>query len=266
MLAALAAAGASIGLTTATESPGPTEAAPTESPESPESPEPTTSTVPTSSLRLPAPAVLPDRVRWSMCVIVDAIALKRGYAAAGEMCEIPGVGPVSVDWARTLMDDAIIDVLEHDSVDIRAYASATRHKPRPVQLALMVRDRTCSVPGCRRGWRLQADHCDDFTRGGLTALVNLNGLCDQHHDEKTHRGARLEVTDTERRWWPPPPPPGSPPPPEGSVPWRAPIGEHLSRWDLGDLPDSAHEHSPPEPPDESPDESPDGADGHLPFG
>lgn len=76
--------------------------------------------------------------------------------------------------------------------------------------------------------------------------MNLNGLCDVHHDEKTHRGARLEVTDTERRWWPPPSPPGS-------VPWCAPIGEHLSRWNL--------DH----PPDESHDDPADEADGRLPF-
>lgn len=143
VLVALAAAGASIGLTPTTESPEPTE-----------SPAPTPPAASTSSLRLPAPAVLPDRVRWSMCVIVDAIALKRGYAAAGEMCEIPGVGPVSVDWARSVMDDAIVDVLVHDSVDIRAYASATRHKPRPVQLALMVRDR--HLLGARLPVRLAA--------------------------------------------------------------------------------------------------------------
>jgi hypothetical protein len=249
VLAAFAAAGAAIGLT-----PDPTEPPPPGAHDASANDPTVRGDAPSGdtigSFRLPAPAALPDRVNWSMCVIVDGIALKRSYAAPGEICEIPGIGPVSVAWARSLMDDAIVDVLVHDSVDIRAYASATRHTPRPVQLALMVRDRTCSVPGCRKRWRLEADHCDDFAKGGPTALANLNGLCNDHHDEKTHRGARLEVTGTERLWWPPPPPPGSPPSPEGSIPWRAPIGQHLSHWNLGQLPDHSGSG---------------GDDGRLPF-
>ena len=37
---------------------------------------------------------------WTAHVLVDHEALKRGHAIEGETCEIPGVGPVSVDWVR----------------------------------------------------------------------------------------------------------------------------------------------------------------------
>ena len=129
-----------------------------------------------------------------------------------------------------------------------------------MELGLLVRDRTCMVPGCRRQWRLEADHSHEFAKGGPTALDNQDRLCGTHHDDKTHRGARYEVTATERLWWPPPPPPGAPPPPEGSVPWRAPLGEHLSRWNLTDLPGRA----PPRPPPDGDDED-DGTGPRLPF-
>ena len=45
-------------------------------------------------------SVRPDRVKFNVCVLVDAIALKRGYATATETCEIPGFGPVDVDWVQ----------------------------------------------------------------------------------------------------------------------------------------------------------------------
>jgi hypothetical protein len=249
VLAALAAAGATIGLT----------GSPATSADSIETIE-TAETGETAGPPAALGAAVPDRIRWTMCVVVDGIALKRGYAAAGETCEIPGIGPVSVAWARTLMDDALVDLLVHDSYDIRAYASSTRHRPRAVDLGLLVRDRACMVPGCRKQWRLEADHCHDFAKGGPMALDNADRLCTDHHDEKTHRGARYEITDTERLWWPPPPPPGAPPPPEGAIPWRAPLGEHLGRWSLDDLPGRA-------PPRRSADDEsgPSATDPPLPF-
>ena len=110
---------------------------------------------------------------------------------------------MSVAWARTLLDDAVVDALVHDTVDIRAYASVTRHKPRPVKLTHLARDRTCRVPGCARQWHLEADHHHDFALGGLTDSINTGGFCRPHHHEKTHLGARIELTDTEILWWPP---------------------------------------------------------------
>ena len=101
------------------------------------------------------------------------------------------------------------------------------------------------VPGCKRRRRLQADHRHDFHKDGPTSGANLELLCVVHHYEKTHRGARIERTATEWHWYPPAPKPGEPEPPPGSIPWRAPIGEHLTAFDLTDLPE-------PEPDDTLP--------------
>ncbi|MGZ4718500.1 MAG: hypothetical protein ACXWCB_17565 [Acidimicrobiales bacterium] len=101
---------------------------------------------------------------------------------------------------------------------------------------------------------LQADHRHDFAQHGPTSAANLERLCEIHHREKTHRGARIERVGDEWHWYPPPPAPGEPHPPPGSIPWRSPVGEHLTAFDLDDLPDL------PDLSDEP------GPDGTLPFG
>jgi len=203
----------------------------------------------------------PDRCKVNVSVLIDGIALKRGYATANETCEIVGIGPVDVDWVRRILPDAFVDVLVHDLVDIKAHATTTRHRKRAVENAVRARDRRCVVPGCRRKRRLQADHRHDFAKGGPTSGANLELLCAIHHAEKTHRGARIERTDTDWLWYPPPPAVGQPEPPPGSIPWRAPIGEHLTGFDLTDLPPPDLE---PERPDH-PDRDQPRRDGTLPL-
>ena len=165
-------------------------------------------------------------------MLVDAIALRRGYAAPGETCEIPGVGPISVAWARQLMGDGPVDILVHDGVDILTYASTTRYTPRPIKVAIAVRDRTCTVPGCTAEVQLERDHLDDYTATHDTSYRNLHHFCPTDHDDKTHHGARIERDGPDWIWHPPPNPDGTRPPPT-----RAPVGQHLTGWNTDDLPD-----------------------------
>ena len=113
--------------------------------------------------------VRPDQVRWNVSILIDGIALKRGYATATETCEIVGVGPVDVDFVKRILPEALVDVLVHDLVDIQAYATTTRYRKRALDKALQARDRRCVVPGCKRKRRLQADHRHDFPKGGPTS-------------------------------------------------------------------------------------------------
>ena len=108
---------------------------------------------------------------------------------------------------------------------------------------------------------MQADHRHDFAKGGPTSGANLELLCEVHHYEKTHCNARIERTDTEWLWYPPPPKPGEPGPPPGSIPWRAPIGEHLTAFDLTDLPDEVPDRDDGTDRDDDSD-----VEGTLPFG
>jgi len=168
-------------------------------------------------------------------VLVDAIALARGYVAAGETCEIPGVGPVDVEWARRLMGNTVFDVIVHNGVDILTYASSTRHVPQPLKLALAVRDRGCAKPGCHHDQHLERDHTDNFADSHDTSYPNLRRICPEDHDAKTHHGARLERHHNQWWWYPPPDPnqPDQPPP----TPIRGPVGQHLTAWNLDHLPD-----------------------------
>ncbi len=188
--------------------------------------------------------VRPNKIKANVSILIDGIALKRGYATATETCEVVGVGPVDVAWVQQLLPDALVDVLLHDLVDIRAHATTTRYRKRAVETALKARDRRCVVPGCKRRGHLQVDHRHDFHLDGPTSGENCARLCEVHHYEKTHRGARIVRTATEWHWYPPAPKPGQPEPPPGSIPWRAPIGEHLNPSDLTDLP-------PPDEPDDT---------------
>jgi hypothetical protein len=134
-------------------------------------------------------------------VIVDAAALRRETTVGDEVCEIEGIGPVSVDAVVELVGEGGMQLLVKDGVDVRTVTSTRRNLPQRVEAALLVRDRTCVVPGCglRRG--LEADHCRiDYGDDGPTELGNLARLCPDHHDLKTYGGFRLEGGPDEWRW------------------------------------------------------------------
>lgn len=133
-------------------------------------------------------------------VRVDHAALVRGHAEPGELCEIPGVGPIPVDVARRLAADAVLSVLVTDGVDVTAVAHRGRTIPVALRRALVERDPTCVVPGCEVAEHLEVDHLLPFAEGGPTELANLARLCHWHHYLKTHQGYRLERDDGRWRW------------------------------------------------------------------
>ena len=135
---------------------------------------------------------------------VDLDALRRGSVNDGDVCEIPGVGPVPIESARALMGDAITDLVITNGVDVTTVCHLGRSIPRPLRTALMERDRTCVVPGCdvRRG--LEIDHWQiSFVDGGPATLENLARLCGHHHYLRTHQGFELHGGPGRWRWRPP---------------------------------------------------------------
>jgi len=159
---------------------------------------------------------------YQVVVLIDAIALKRGYVSTGERCEIAGVGPVSVEWVEQLLPEAIIDALVHNGVDITTYASATRSIRKAVKLAVKARDWRCVVRGCGRSLRTQRDHRHDYAKGGKGSTDNLNLLCEFHHRQKTNEGARLDRVGDGWHWYPP----------GATQPWISQVGANLTLWDL----------------------------------
>jgi len=158
---------------------------------------------------------------------VDLSALRRGSTGPGELCEIAGVGPVSVATARELLGDSITEVLVTSATDVHAICHLGRAVPARLRSALLERDRCCVVPGCGKTRNLEIDHrLIPFAEGGPASLENLARICHHHHFLKTHEGYALEggpgawvwVHPDGRRDGPGPlrPPPAASPRPPGS--------------------------------------------------
>ena len=146
-----------------------------------------------------------------MHIRADLEALRRGSVKPGEVCEIPGVGPVSVEWARAQLGDALCDLVITDGVDVSTVVRLGRHIPEPLMAAILERDQHCVVPGCHKRLGLEHDHWQvAFADGGEVSYDNIARLCSHHHYERTHKGFVLSRAAGEWRWDPPehPPTPG----------------------------------------------------------
>ena len=148
--------------------------------------------------------------RHRALVLIDAEALRRGSTHADELCEIDGIGPVSVEAATELIGEAGLQFVIKDGLDIATVTGTTRALAQRIETALVVRDRTCVVPGCGRRLGLQSDHSQiDYADKGPTELANLVRLCADHHKMKTSGGWRIEGGPGHWRWIAPQNPPSA---------------------------------------------------------
>ncbi len=131
-------------------------------------------------------------------VRVDHAALVRGHTERGEVCEVPGAGPVTVGWVESLLPDAVVAALEVDDGEVLKVAHLGRSIPARVRTALIERDRACVVPGCSVESDLEIDHIQPVAAGGRTELANLCRLCRFHHYLKTHHG--WQISRRGKRW------------------------------------------------------------------
>jgi hypothetical protein len=152
------------------------------------------------STGLPPPA--------SVHLRVDLAALRRGSLDGDERCELPGVGPVPVATARSLLGDAILHLVITKGTDIASITYLGRTIRAPLERALIARDETCVVPGCDVRQGLQIDHrIIPVVENGPTAMWNLCRLCARHHYLRHHKGFRLEGGPGTWQWLPPEKPP-----------------------------------------------------------
>jgi hypothetical protein len=141
---------------------------------------------------------------------VDLAALRRGSLEGDECCDIPGVGPVPLETARSLLGDAILHLVITKGDDIATICSLGRTIRAPLETALVARDPTCVVPGCDVRDGLEIDHrIIPVVENGETALWNLARLCHHHHYLRHHKGFRLEGGPGAWEWLPPEKPPPS---------------------------------------------------------
>ena len=141
----------------------------------------------------PAASSPSNGTRGQAILVIDAAALRRGTTEGDELCEIEGIGPVSVEAATELLSEASLRFVIREGFDIKTVTKSTRDVTAAMEAALMVRDRTCATPLCGKRLGLQVDHrVVDYGDDGPTELDNLVRLCPEHHHLKTHGGWRLE--------------------------------------------------------------------------
>jgi hypothetical protein len=118
-------------------------------------------------------------------------AITRGALADGEVCEIRGVGPVSLETARAMAADSILRVLVTKGGQPMAVTPGVRTVPRALRILLEARDKACVIVGCDVRAGLQIEHRKGFAQLGPTDLENCGRMCPRHHDMKTYLGFRM---------------------------------------------------------------------------
>lgn len=138
-------------------------------------------------------------------VRVDLDALLRGVALEGELCEIPGYGPVPTSVVEDLIateNPFIIGVLTKGETVVGVYHHG-RYPNAHQRSALDFLYPTCAVAGCNSRTGLQYDHRLDFAKTKITAFDLLDRLCRHHHNLKTRKNWALVDGRGKRAFVPP---------------------------------------------------------------
>ena len=125
------------------------------------------------------------RPKVDLMILVDFEALRRGVALPGERCDIPGIGPVAVETARSYLGEAALKFIISDGVSVAAVAHMGRRRGAHLRSALASMFNSCV--DCGRSLRLEWDHVEPSAKGGVTSFENLRPRCKACHRAKTAR-------------------------------------------------------------------------------
>jgi hypothetical protein len=143
-----------------------------------------------------------------LLVTLDHQTLKNRLHTAGVGTTADGTD-LPLDALRRLACDAeIIPAVLGSHSEVLDLGRLRRPVTPALWTALVVRDRHCTFPGCRRPPLMcHAHHIVHWADGGETSLDNLALLCGHHHRVIHHTpwGLRLNPTDRQPEFKPPPP-------------------------------------------------------------
>ncbi|MFN2544922.1 MAG: HNH endonuclease signature motif containing protein [Actinomycetota bacterium] len=134
--------------------------------------------------------------RPELVVLVSREVAKRGWedVRKGELCKIPGVGPVAPPVAKEIAKDAFLSGVFYDGTDLRHFKRWSRHIPVEVQVALELGEAPefegVACTDCGRRFRPEFDHLVPCAAQGETSLPNLNPRCWSCHRAKGDRDRR----------------------------------------------------------------------------
>jgi len=141
-------------------------------------------------------------MRNLMLLRVELEALTRGAVEGDELCEVPGVGPISVSAARKLLGESILKLVITKGIDVLNVTHLGRGPTAAQWVALLFQQPSCTVEGCHRT-RCEIDHRRDWAHTHHTRVDECDPLCKPHHDLKTHQGWALVQGTGKRRFVPP---------------------------------------------------------------
>jgi hypothetical protein len=131
--------------------------------------------------------------RPELVVLVSHEVAKRGWidVKEGELCKIPGLGPVSPQVAREIAKDAFLNGVFLDGVDLRNFKRWSRDPAVEVRTALELGeppdfDGVVCVD-CGNRFRTEFDHVQPRVALGPTSHGNLTARCWSCHRAKTKR-------------------------------------------------------------------------------
>jgi hypothetical protein len=129
--------------------------------------------------------------RPEMVILVSHEVAKRGWddVREGEICKIPGVGPIAPKRAKEIAQDAFLTGISFDGKDLRNIKRWTRNIPIEVRLALELGDPPrfdgVRCKRCGNRFRPEFDHRRPHAAGGEASSENLDPLCPHCHVDKT---------------------------------------------------------------------------------
>jgi hypothetical protein len=129
--------------------------------------------------------------RPELVVLVSHEVVKRGWkdVKEGEICKIPGVGPISPTVAKDIAQDAFLSGVFFDGVDLRHFNRWTRNTPVEVRIALELGeppdfDGVVCVK-CGNRFRNENHHVEPHVALGPASTGNLKPHCWPCHQEET---------------------------------------------------------------------------------
>lgn len=145
--------------------------------------------------------------RTELVIVCDLSAWRRGHTHEEEVCHIIDGGPIPVDLAKGLCEDAFVKAVLYQGTDIHTIKHFGRHITAELRTALDLgpvpafRGRECAE--CGKKWGLQYDHIDPVGNQGPTSYDNLQALCWADHQAKTRRDREAGLISGRHRGDPP---------------------------------------------------------------
>jgi hypothetical protein len=135
-----------------------------------------------------------------LLVTVDHDTLKAGLDAAGVATTADGTELSPGDVRRLACDAEILPAVLGTRGEVLDVGRLRRLVTTAIWVALVLRDRHCTFPGCRRPPIMcHAHHITHWIAGGKTSLDNLALLCGHHHRVIHHAPWEIRLNPIDRR-------------------------------------------------------------------